>query len=49
MVKLERPPSMDGRHMVMIVVPNKQVLDRLEQAAGDARKERDKKGSSPAA
>lgn len=31
MIKLERPPSMDGRHMVMIVTPNKHVFDKLEK------------------
>ena len=31
MIKLERPPSMDGRHMVMIVAPNKHVFDKIEK------------------
>jgi translation initiation factor IF-3 len=29
LVKVERAPSMDGRHMVMILAPNKAAFDRL--------------------
>lgn len=40
LVKLERPPSMDGRNMVMIVSPNKPALDKLV-AAGKVQKVED--------
>jgi len=33
LVKIERPPSMDGRDMIMVVSPNKQAFDRLKAAA----------------
>ncbi|MFQ5804896.1 MAG: translation initiation factor IF-3 [Phycisphaerae bacterium] len=29
LVKVERPPSMDGRHMVMILAPNKSAFEKL--------------------
>jgi translation initiation factor IF-3 len=32
MIKLERPPSMDGRHMVMVVAPLKPEFDKLAKA-----------------
>ncbi len=32
LVKVERPPSMDGRHMIMILTPNKPALDKLIEA-----------------
>jgi translation initiation factor IF-3 len=32
LVKVERPPSMDGRHMIMILAPNKPALDKLIEA-----------------
>jgi translation initiation factor IF-3 len=35
LVKVERPPSMDGRDMVMVLAPNKAALDKLE-AEGSA-------------
>lgn len=31
LVKVERPPSMDGRHMVMILAPNKPAFEKLAQ------------------
>ena len=32
LVKVERPPSMDGRHMVMILTPNKPAFEKFTQA-----------------
>lgn len=32
LVKVERPPSMDGRHMIMIVAPNKPEFEKLARA-----------------
>ena len=29
LVKVERPPSMDGRHMIMVVAPNKPEFEKL--------------------
>jgi translation initiation factor IF-3 len=34
LVKLERPPSMDGRHMIMIVSPIKAALDKYKEPEG---------------
>jgi translation initiation factor IF-3 len=31
LVKVERPPSMDGRHMVMILAPNKPAFEKLAE------------------
>jgi translation initiation factor IF-3 len=31
LVKVERPPGMDGRHMIMILAPNKAAFERLAQ------------------
>jgi len=31
LVKVERPPSMDGRHMVMVLAPNKPAFDKLAE------------------
>jgi translation initiation factor IF-3 len=39
LVKVERPPSMDGRHMVMIVAPNKPEFDKLKAAGKKAKLE----------
>jgi translation initiation factor IF-3 len=30
LVKVERPPSMDGRDMIMVLTPNKAALDKLD-------------------
>ena len=32
LIKIERPPSMDGRHMIMILAPQKPAFDKLEKA-----------------
>jgi translation initiation factor IF-3 len=32
LVKVERPPSMDGRHMIMILAPNKAAFEKLTAA-----------------
>ncbi len=32
LVKVERPPSMDGRHMIMILAPNKTVFEKYAAA-----------------
>ncbi len=32
LVKVERPPSMDGRHMIMILAPNKTAFEKLAAA-----------------
>jgi translation initiation factor IF-3 len=37
LARVERPPVMDGRDMVMILSPNKAVLDRLEAEARSTR------------
>ena len=34
MVKIERPPGMDGRAMIMIVSPNKPALDKHHASGG---------------
>ncbi len=31
LVKVERPPSMDGRHMITILAPNKRAFEKLEK------------------
>jgi len=31
LVKVERPPSMDGRHMIMILAPNKKAFEEYEK------------------
>ena len=31
LVKVERPPSMDGRHMIMILAPNKPAFEKLAE------------------
>lgn len=33
LVKVERPPSMDGRHMIMILAPNKAAFEKHAQTA----------------
>ncbi len=32
LIKIERPPSMDGRHMIMILAPQKPAFEKLEKA-----------------
>ncbi len=39
LARVERPPVMDGRDMVMILSPNKAVLDRLEAEARSSRRD----------
>ena len=33
LVKVERPPTMDGRHMITVVTPNKAAFDKLAASA----------------
>jgi len=35
LVKVERPPSMDGRHMIMVLAPNKAALDKRVSDGGE--------------
>jgi translation initiation factor IF-3 len=46
LVKVERPPSMDGRHMIMILAPNKAAFEKLvvraRQEAATERADADK-------
>lgn len=37
LVKVERPPSMDGRNMVLIVAPNKAAVDKLASTVKDGK------------
>ena len=49
MIKLERPPSMDGRNMVMIVSPNKNYVENPGTPAPKAGKPEADKAAEPAA
>ncbi len=48
MIKLERPPSMDGRNMVMIVAPNKNYVESPVARADKAGEPKTEKAVEPA-
>ncbi len=49
LIKLERPPSMDGRNMVMIVAPNKNYVENPGTPAGKAGEPKIEKAVEPSA
>ncbi len=48
LIKLERPPSMDGRNMVMIVAPNKNYVEKPDTLPGNAGEPKIEKAVEPA-